>query len=124
MCVNLFGKLFGSKPKVNPVHIETRADFQQEVLKSNLPVIVDVWGPSCPPCKKLVPVLINVATKYDGRVRVAELSTEAEPRLLAQLNVRSTPTLLVFSQGKELGRMSGYRPEGWFDEMIEAEFPE
>ena len=71
-----------------------------------------------------MPVLIRVATKYDGRIRVAELSTDAEPRLLQKLGVRATPTILVFEHGHEVGRMAGFRPEGWFDDMIATEFPE
>jgi len=100
------------------------AAFSDLVVKSDIPVIVDVWSESCAPCKKLVPVLVNVATKHDGRVRVVEINTDAEPALLSRLKVRATPTLIMFERGKEVGRMSGFRPEGWFDEMIDAEFPE
>ena len=89
-----------------------------------LPVIVDVWSETCAPCKKLVPVLIQVATKYQGKLRVAELSTQAEPRLLAELSVQATPMILVFDGGVEIGRMAGYRPAGWFDDMIASEFPD
>lgn len=122
--MSILGNLFGGGPKVTPTHIETWDSFEEYVLKSDLPVIVDVWSPTCAPCSKLVPVLIDVATKYRGRIRVAELSTAAESRLLGALNVRATPTLLMFSGGKEIGRMAGFRPASWFDEMIAAEFPE
>ena len=115
------GKLFGSRPEVTPTHLETLADFEEHVRKSELPVIVDVWSPTCAPCRKLEPVLIQVATKYEGKVRVAELSTQAEPQLLAALDVRATPTILVFDRGQEIGRMAGYRPLAWFDDMIAAE---
>jgi thioredoxin-like negative regulator of GroEL len=121
--MSLLGKLFGVRPDVIPTHIETRDDFARHVLQSDIPVIVDVWSETCAPCKQLVPVLIKVATKYEGKVRVAELSTQAEPRLLAELAVRATPTILVFEGGVEIGRMAGYRPAGWFDEMIATEFP-
>jgi thioredoxin-like negative regulator of GroEL len=122
--MSLLGKLFGARPDVIPTHLETRDDFARYVLQSDVPVIVDVWSETCAPCKKLVPVLIKVATKYAGKLRVAELSTQAEERLLAELDVRATPTILVFDGGKEIGRMAGYRPAGWFDDMIAAEFPE
>ena len=121
--MSFLGKLLGSRPRVTPTHIDTWDGFVKQVLESELPVIVDVWSETCAPCRQLVPVLINVATKHDGTVRVAELSTRAEPRLLAQLKVRATPTILVFDGGKEIGRMTGFRPEGWFDDMIAAEFP-
>jgi thioredoxin-like negative regulator of GroEL len=122
--MSLLSKLFGTRPDVIPTHVETRDDFARYVLQSDVPVIVDVWSDTCAPCKKLVPVLIKVATKYEGKLRVAELSTQAEPALLAKLDVRATPTILVFTGGKEIGRMSGYRPAAWFDDMIAAEFPE
>ena len=122
--MSLLSKLFGARPEVIPTHIDTRDDFARYVLQSDVPVIVDVWSETCAPCKQLVPVLIHVATKYAGKVLVAELSTKAEPRLLSELAVRATPTILVFDRGVEIGRMAGYRPAGWFDDMITAEFPE
>lgn len=117
------GRLFSSKPKVVPTHIQSLGQFKAQVLESELPVIVDVWSETCAPCRQLAPVLVKVATKHQERVRVVELSTDAEPRLLAQLGVRATPTILVFNRGKELGRMTGFRPQDWFDAMIDTEFP-
>jgi thioredoxin-like negative regulator of GroEL len=122
--MSLLGKIFGARPDVIPTHLETRDDFERHVMQSAIPVIVDVWSTTCAPCKKLEPVLIKVATKYEGKVRVAELSTQAEPQLLAKLEVRATPTILVFEGGVEIGRMAGYRPASWFDEMIATEFPD
>lgn len=122
--MSLLSKLFGARTEVIPTHIETREEFARCVLESDVPVIVDVWSETCAPCKQLVPVLIQVATKYAGRVLVAELSTRAEPRLLRELDVRATPTILVFDGGVEVGRMAGYRPAGWFDDMINTEFPD
>lgn len=121
--MSLLKNLFGGKPKVTPIHLDTWASFEKHVLKSELPVIVDVWSETCAPCKQLVPVLIEVASKHQNRVRVAEASTRAEPRLLATLGVQATPTILVFNQGQEIGRMAGFRPADWFDAMIDAEFP-
>jgi thioredoxin 1 len=122
--MSLLGKLFGARPDVVPTHLETREDFERNVLQSDMPVIVDVWSATCAPCRQLEPVLVKVATKYAGKVRVAELSTQAEPQLLAQLDVRATPTILVFEGGVEIGRMAGFRPASWFDQMIATEFPD
>jgi thioredoxin-like negative regulator of GroEL len=122
--MSLLGKIFGARPDVIPTHLETHDDFERLVLQSDVPVLVDVWSETCAPCRQLEPVLIKVATKYSGKLRVAELSTRAEPKLLARLDVRATPTILVFEGGVEIGRMSGYRPAGWFDEMIATEFPD
>lgn len=116
-------KLLGGsdEARVLPERVRDVATFRRVVLESETPVIVDVWSPSCGPCKKLEPVLIDVATRHAGKVRVAEIGTDAEPALLARLEVRATPTLVVFDGGKELGRTVGYRPASWFDEMIERE---
>jgi len=121
--MGLLGSLFGGRPKVTPTSVRDLQAFGDVVLKSPVPVIVDIWSETCAPCKMLVPVLINVATKYDGRVRVVEIGTDAEPALLSRLGVRSTPTLIIYEGGQELGRQAGFRPEGWFDEMIATEFP-
>lgn len=120
--MGLLDKLFGTAPPVLPVSVRDLRTFEREVEGSEIPVIVDVWGPSCGPCKKLEPVLIEVATKHRGKVKVVEISTDAEPQLLAELEVRATPTLIIYRDGAELGRSTGYRPAIWFDQMIEAEF--
>lgn len=119
--MGILDKLFGAAPQVLPTSVRDMKSFVREVEESPVPVIVDVWGPSCGPCKKLEPVLVDVATRYAGKVKVVEISTEAEPQLLAELEVRATPTLIIYKAGAELGRSAGYRPAGWFDEMIAAE---
>lgn len=119
-----FAKLFGAGPKVMPEAVTDLASFRRAVLESPLPVIVDVWSETCAPCRALEPVLVEVATRYQGRIRVAEInSSTAEPELLERLGARATPTIVIFDQGAELGRETGYRPRAWFDEMIAAEFP-
>ncbi|MFO0686040.1 MAG: thioredoxin family protein [Sandaracinus sp.] len=119
--MGLLDKLFGAAPKVLPTSVRDRDAFEREVEKSETPVIVDVWGPACGPCKKMEPVLVDVATRYAGKVKVVEISTDAEPELLAELGVRATPTLIIYRSGEELGRSTGYRPGPWFDDMIAAE---
>lgn len=122
--MGFLSKFFGPSREVLPTPVRDLGSFRAEVLESELPVIVDVWSESCAPCRQLVPVLKSVATRHEGRVRVAEISADSDPELLRQLGVRATPTLLIFEGGQELGRVTGFRPGGWFDEMIEAEFPQ
>jgi thioredoxin-like negative regulator of GroEL len=122
--MGLLSKLFSSKPSVEPTHVETRAQFEQHVLRAELPVIVNIWSPTCAPCRRLAPELVATATRYAGRVVVVEIGTTAEPALLGRLGVRATPTTMVFEGGEELHRFTGYRSRDWFGEMIEAEFPE
>lgn len=117
-------RLFSKKPKVIPLRIRQQAEFENLVLKAPLPTVVDIWSPSCAPCRKLESVLIEVATKYAGRLQVAEIGMDAAPQLLAQLGVMATPTLIVFNKGNELGRSTGFRPVAWFDGLVETEFPQ
>lgn len=113
--------LFGDKLKIQPTPVETLDAFRLAVGASELPVIVNVWSATCPPCRQLAPVLVELATAYQGRVRVVVISTEAEPALLAELDIRATPTTVIFDKGAEVGRVTGYRPKSWFDEMIRVE---
>ncbi len=122
--MGLLGKLFGAAPSVTPDHVEDAETFRKVVLDSDLPVLLDVWSETCAPCRQLAGVLVEVATRHAGRVRVAEISTTADPAVLARLEVRATPTVIVFDQGQEVGRVVGFRPASWFDEMIAAEFSE
>src|SRR5262245_53695388 len=119
-----FSKLFGGGPKVMPEAVTDVAGFRRAVLESPLPVIVDVWSETCAPCRALEPVLIDIATRYEGRIRVAEINANtAEHALLARLATQATPTIVIFHRGAEVGRIVGYRPKGWFDDMIATEFP-
>ena len=120
--MGLLDKLFKPAPQVLPERVRTMKQFEDKVLESDVPVIVDVWSATCAPCKKLEPVLIDVATRHAGKVRVVEIGTsDAEPKLLAALEVQATPTLIMYKAGEELGRVSGLRPSTWFDQMIAAE---
>ncbi len=120
--MGLLDKLFKPTPKMLPERVRTMADFEAKVLDSELPVIIDVWSPTCMPCKHLEPVLVDVATRYQGKVRVVEIDlASTEPKLIGALAVQATPTLIMYKKGDELGRVSGVRNSGWFDQMIAAE---
>jgi len=120
--MGLLDKLFKPAPAVHPERVRTMKDFEAKVLDSDIPVIIDVWSATCAPCKKLEPILVDVATRHAGKVRVVEIGTaDTERELLAALEVQSTPTLIMYKGGEELGRVSGLRPSTWFDQMIEKE---
>lgn len=117
-----WSKWFGDP--VQPTAVRSVEDWQHQVLDSELPVIVDLWSPTCGPCKKLVPVLVELATEYAQRVRIVEIDvSRTEPALLGHLGVRSTPTLIVVDGGEEIGRETGFRPKSWFKGLIATEFP-
>lgn len=113
--------LFGATLKIQPTPVVTAEEYRVNVLGSEIPVIVNVWSSTCPPCRQLAPVLVDLATAYQGRVRVVVISTEAEPALLAELAIQATPTTVIFERGVEVGRVTGFRPKSWFDEMIKVE---
>jgi thioredoxin 2 len=89
----------------------TDADFQQQVLNSATPVLLDLWAPWCGPCRMIAPVIDQLAAELAGRVRVAKLNTDENPRVAAQLNVRSIPTLVIFRSGQEVDRLLGVQPK-------------
>lgn len=123
----MLGSLFGRKatPKVQPIVVSDVEAFTREVTESEQPVIVDVWSGGCGPCHRLAPILVDVATRYEGRVKVVAINAgESSPTLMSGLGVRATPTIIVYADGEELGREVGFLPASWFDQMIAAEFPE
>ena len=99
--MGILNKLFGAKPKVMPTHIDD-SNFQKEVMQVRDPIILDVWGPGCAPCKQFEPILVDLATQYDGRVKVCEMSTQAAPMAAGRLRVMSTPSIIYFRN--EIGR--------------------
>lgn len=115
-------RLFGGE-SVHPESVRS-VEALRELLAFDGPVLVDVWSPNCGPCRKLGPVMTELATKHQGRARVAEIDvTASEPALVGALGVRATPTVIIYDGGEEFGRVTGYRPPSWFHEMLDVEFP-
>ena len=76
------------------------ATFDAEVLNSDIPVMVDFWAEWCGPCKMIAPVLDEIATEYDGRLKICKVDADANPDILSRFGVRGIPTLIVFKDGK------------------------
>ncbi len=87
----------------------TDKTFDEEVLDSLLPVLLDVWAPWCLPGRGMGPVLDEVASSLAGRVRVAKLDVDENPEAAARLAIQGVPTLVVFKEGREVTRMIGAR---------------
>jgi thioredoxin 1 len=85
----------------------TDRDFQQQVLGSELPVLVDFWAPWCVPCHLVAPVVEQIAAEQAGRLRVAKLNVDDSPQTAQRLGVLSIPTLILFGGGQERGRVVG-----------------
>jgi thioredoxin 2 len=87
----------------------TDARFEEQVLASPLPVLLDVWAPWCVPCRGMEPVIEDLATSLAGRVRVAKLNIDRSPEATARLLIQGVPTLILFKAGREVTRMVGAR---------------
>ncbi len=85
----------------------TDANFEKEVIKSDLPVLVDFWGSWCPPCKMVEPVIKDLAQQYNGRLKVGKLNTDQNPKMASKYTIQGVPTFIVFRSGKEMQRRVG-----------------
>ena len=89
----------------------TTDNFDSEVLGSDTPVLVDFWADWCMPCKMIAPVLDELSTEYDGKLRIGKLDVDAQGDLAIKFGVQSIPTLILFKNGEEIGRRVGAAPK-------------
>lgn len=99
-----------SPPPAHPVAV-TDADFDEVVLRSRLPVLVDFWAAWCGPCRAIAPVVERLAAEFAGRALVAKLDVDRNPRTAQRYGIMSIPTLIFFQNGREVDRLVGVQPE-------------
>jgi thioredoxin 1 len=97
----------------------TDATFDAEVLKSDKPVVVDFGATWCGPCKRLAPIVEELAKEYEGRVKIAKLDIDASPKTPAQFRVLSVPTVIFFKGGKVVDQLVGLAPKDALKKKIE-----
>ena len=88
------------------VHVSD-SSFEQDVLKSNVPVLLDFWAEWCGPCKMIAPILDQIAAEYAGKVVVAKMNVDENPKTPMKFNVRGIPTLILFKNGQAEGQKIG-----------------
>ncbi len=97
----------------------TDADFTEEVLNSDLPVLVDFWADWCGPCKMVAPVVEELANDYEGKLKVMKVDVDASPQTASNYGIRSIPTLLIFKDGKPVQQVVGAVPKQMLQEKID-----
>lgn len=94
-------------------------NFQQEVLNSKKPVLVDFYADWCGPCKMIAPIIEQIAKEYEGKATIAKLNVDENNALAMQFGVMSIPTLIFFKDGREVQRLMGARPKTHLTDVLD-----
>lgn len=95
-------------------------EFEKKVLQAEQPVVVDFWAPWCGPCRAIAATLDKLAGEYEGKLTIAKVNTDEDPRWAGQFGVQGIPTLIIFKDGKEVKRLVGSRTEGAYREAFDG----
>ena len=96
------------------------ADFEEKVLESQVPVLVDFWAEWCMPCKMIAPIVEELAQEYNGKMQFAKLDVDSNPTTAIKYNIRSIPALLIFKDGKPVDQIIGAVPKAVLKKKVDA----
>jgi len=103
----------------NPLVLElTDTNFEETVVKSDLPVLVDFWAPWCGPCRQVAPSIDALATEWDGKIKVGKVNTDEAGDVASKFGIRSIPTLMVFKGGEVVATLVGALPKDKISEQV------
>lgn len=102
-----------------PIDVDEQS-FEQTVLQSKTPVLVDFWAPWCRPCLMVAPVVDELADEYSGRVNFARVNVDQNQQVAAKYNIMSIPTLIVFKNGEPVSHIVGFRPKEELKQGLDA----
>ncbi|MEG0847846.1 MAG: thioredoxin [Niameybacter sp.] len=100
----------------------TDANFQQEALKSNIPVIIDFYADWCGPCKMMAPIIDELATQYEGKVKIGKVNTDENRAIASKYNIMSIPTILFIKNGEVVDTTVGALPKQVIEQKINQLF--
>ncbi len=94
-------------------------NFESEVLKSDVPVLVDFWAEWCNPCKMIAPIVEKIAREFEGKVKVAKVDVDSNPDIASKFGIRSIPTVMIFKEGGLVEQVVGVVPEPQLKKLVE-----
>ncbi len=101
----------------------TTENFKEEVLESDVPVLVDFWAEWCMPCKMIAPVLDEMSEEYDGKLKIGKLNVDEQGEIAAEYNIVSIPTLLLFKDGEVVNQQIGAAPRMRIENLLKGHLP-
>lgn len=101
----------------NVIHAD-EGTFEQAVLQSDVPVLVDFWAAWCGPCKAIAPVLDELSSEYEGKARIVKIDVDSNPNLATQYGIRSIPSLFVFKNGEKVDNVVGAQPKSQLSALL------